>query len=284
MPGAKDYFLTFFNKEEVETLRKDIFTYCIIGYELCPSTKREHWHAGVKFKSTREFAVMKKKYPTCNIQEKAKFSTWDDIQNYCSKDGEYEEYGIKPKNGQGQRTDLVGLKNSLLNGNITCENIITETPRLYHQYGKTFDKLEDLAMQKKFRNFMTLGYWLWGATGAGKSHIAFKDFSPDTHYVLNLNDKGWWEGYKQQNTVIMNEFRGQITYGDLLDLADKWPKSVPRRGRTPLPFISKRIIITSSLPPEDVYLNLSLKDSLDQLKRRFKIIEVRSGQEVILDS
>lgn len=284
MPGGKNYFLTFFSKPEVEDLKTDCFTYLILGHELCPTTKREHWHAGIRYKSTREFKVMKKLYPTCNIQEKSQFSTWEQVIEYCKKDGDFEEFGIAPKNEQGARRDLKLIKDSILDGSLTVEDLITTRPDIYHQYGRTVDKIEDLAMSKKFRTKMTEGFYLWGKTGAGKSHAAFKDYHPDTHYILNLNDKGWWEGYRQQDTVIINEFRGQIAYGELLDLLDKYPKSVPRRGRQPLPFTSKRIIITSSLPPDEVYHNLSINDSLEQLKRRIKIIEVRSGQEVILDS
>ena len=34
------------------------------------------------------------------------------------------------------------------------------------------------------------GLWLWGDTGAGKSHEAFVDYDPDTHYEVNADDKG----------------------------------------------------------------------------------------------
>lgn len=184
------------------------------------------------------------------------------------------EYGIKPYNTQGQRTDLVQMKNSILAGEQTSEDILVAMPGLFHQYGRTIEKLEDIAMRGRFRNEMTLCDWIVGDTGKGKSHRAFKDFHPTTHYVLPLQDKGWWDGYRQQEVVIINEFRGQIPYSELLDLIDKWPKSVPRRGREPLPFTSKKIIITSSLEPNEVYHNLSINDSLTQLYRRINIIRV----------
>ena len=76
------------------------------------------------------------------------------------------------------------------------------------------------------------------------------------------------EGYRQQDIVIINEFRGQIPYSELLDLIDKWPKTVKRRNREPVPFTSKHVIITSSLHPKDVYKNLSQTDKMDQLYRR----------------
>ena len=82
------------------------------------------------------------------------------------------------------------------------------------------------------------------------------------------------DGYQQQETMIINEFRGEITYKRLLELVDKWPVYLRRRGREPMPFLSKRVIVTSKLHPRDVYKNLSENDTMDQLYRRFKIYEV----------
>ena len=95
-------------------------------------------------------------------------------------------------------------------------------------------------------------------------------YHPDTHYVWK-DDKGWQDGYSGQETVIVNDFRGSIPYGELLNLVDKWPHFVPRRGREPAPFLAKKFIVTSSLTPEQVYHNLAASDSLDQLSRRFKV-------------
>uniref|UniRef100_UPI004047B5D6 hypothetical protein n=1 Tax=Limnohabitans sp. TaxID=1907725 RepID=UPI004047B5D6 len=124
------------------------------------------------------------------------------------------------------------------------------------------------------RTEMTQGIWYWGKTGVGKSHKAYEGFDPCTHYVV-ANDGGWWDGYTGQETVIFNEFRGSVTFSELLDLCDKWPKTVKRRNREPAPFLAKTLIITSSMAPEDVYRNiLSNEESLDQLNRRFQVIHL----------
>ena len=41
-----------------------------------------------------------------------------------------------------------------------------------------------------------------------------------------------------------------------------------------MPFLSKKIIITSALRPEEVYHNLSQHDSINQLKRRIELVEL----------
>ena len=93
------------------------------------------------------------------------------------------------------------------------------------------------------------------------------------------DDNGWWDGYTGEDIVIINDYRGSLTYSFLLNLVDKWPMSVRRRCREPVPFLAKHVIITSSEPPWEVYNNLSANDSLDQLHRRFSVVYCPSVDE-----
>lgn len=174
---------------------------------------------------------------------------------------------------QGARTDLNEIKDEIMKGK-SVDDIALENPQLYHQYGRTLEKLEDLKCKNKFRTEMTEGIWIHGETGTGKSHLAFEDYNENTHYLWNNIDKGWWDGYNGQETVILNDFRGEIPYGTLLQLIDRWPFNVPRRSRKPVPFLAKKIIITSSLPPDKIYKNRDAEDKIEQLLRRLKIIKL----------
>ena len=137
-----------------------------------------------------------------------------------------------------------------------------------------------MLLRKRFRTEMTQGIWYHGPTAVGKSHKAFEGFDPQTHYVWKLNEKsGWQDGYAGQETVIINDFRGEIPYNEMLQLVDKWPHSVPRRGREPAPFLAKTVIVTSSLSPAQVYHRRAEEDSLNQLLRRFDVIELRPNSD-----
>jgi len=141
-------------------------------------------------------------------------------------------------------------------------------------YGRTLSKIEDICMRKRYRTEMTTCTWYHGKTGVGKSHKAFEGFTPDTHYVWKTNDNGWQDGYQQQEIVIINDFRGEIKYNDMLNLIDKWAYTIPRRGREPMPFTSKHVIVTSSLPPDQVFTRRLEEDSLEQLIRRIDVVEL----------
>ena len=191
---------------------------------------------------------------------------------YCSKENRYHHFGTKPQ--QGKRYDLEMVRDEISSGSKTVEEICVSHPMLYHQYGRTLEKLEEINLRKKFRTWMTTCDWVYGKTGTGKSHYAFENYHPDTHFVYNPQDNGFWNGYSGQETVIINEFRGQIPYGELLDLIDKWPKTVKVKGKSPIPFLAKHIIITTPMKPSEVYSNLSFNDDLSQLLRRINLIQL----------
>lgn len=288
----RDYTYTDYNVEPVQFDEKQM-RYLCFAPEVCPTTGRHHWQSYVVWKSQKTLSACVKNLrqgrPT-PIWVRPSAGTSEDNKRYIF--GPYEDRKIgksKPRNdeacefgdipSQGARKDVEELKNQVLAGK-RVDDIAIENPWMFHQYGRTLSKIEDIALRKKFRTWMTTGTWLWGPTGAGKSHEAFTDFDPETCYVLPLNEwkgmgSGWCDGYVGQETVIINDFRGEIPYNELLQMVDKWPYSVRRRGREPMPFLAKRVIITCSLEPCDIYCKqVHKRDSLNQLLRRMDVRRV----------
>ena len=193
-----------------------------------------------------------------------------DNEAYCSKEGSYHKLGEEP--AQGTRGDIIENKEMIMEGKVTPDDICLTDPAHFHFYARTYDRIQAIVLRDKFRTEMTEGVWYWGGTGVGKSHKAFQDYHPSTHYIKDLTTQ-WWDGYKGQEIVILNEFRGQLKLCTLLELVDKWPCVVSWRNKESVPFLAKKLIVTSSMKPEDVYRNC-LSDNIDQLRRRFRIREV----------
>jgi len=253
-------------------------TYLKFAREIC-STDGEHYQGYVEFKNAKS---IKAAQAALGLSDKNKFfkrkGSPSQAADYCGEDGkdlwgETEEFGERRADpNPGERTDISHMKRAIDEGasELDCWELDFNTMSKYY---KGMGIYMDLKKRAVHRTDMTEGFWYHGDTGAGKSHKAFENFDPETHYVVPLDDK-WWDGYTGQETVIVNEFRGEIPYRRMLDLTDKWPTSVPRRGREPMPFTSKKIIVTSALPPEEVYCRQNEKtDSIDQLLRRFTVVK-----------
>lgn len=276
MSTARNVCFTLNNwkKAEVVAIKKWKYKYIVFAEEIGDSGT-PHIQGYVEWPSSKKFTVMKRLNPRIH---------WESRKGTAAQAADYIRDPKPPKikgvnlfedgdiSNQGERADLNKIKDEILAGK-RVDDITIENPIIYHQYGRTLNKIEDLVMRKKFRTEMTQGIWLWGATYVGKSHAAFENYHPDTHYNVP-KDGNWWDAYTQQETVIINDFRGEITYGEMLNLVDKWPHTVRRRNREPMPFTSKLVVVTSSLPPEEVYYNLAENDTLEQLLRRFVVTKM----------
>lgn len=265
---------TFFPKEDEKPVWDSTqMKYLCYGEEICPKTGKKHYQGCVYFYQPKLYKNAQKclKIGNSHIENIPRDDNRLKAVNYCKKDGKFEEFGQFPE--QGARTDLECVKDEIMNG-AKLNDIIVERPMLYHQYGRTLEKLKEIADRKKFRTWMTKGIWYYGKTGVGKSKKAFKDYNPETHYQKNLTHD-FWDGYDGQETVILNEFRGQIKFDELLDLTDMHVKGVKIKGKADVPFLAKTIIVTSSLHPDEIYRHsLSLNDKMEQFYRRFEIIEL----------
>lgn len=281
-----NFVLTDWNLNDEEAykiiMKKHNIRFIAYGKEVCPTTKKEHHQAFLYFNNER--ACSKKNLNSIGNWwgEKHCFiapmeGTFYDNVDYCSKDGKLTKIGDEPK--QGFRGDLKETIRCLTKGEITPYDILVENPQTFNLYKNSFTIAHNSFLKSKFRTEMTQGFWIWGGTGLGKSHMAFRNYHPTTHYRKDLNVI-WWDNYEQQDIVIFNEFRGQIKYSELLDIVDKWPKEVPIRNKPSIPFTSKVVVITSCSPPEDVYRNkLTDTDNIEQFNRRFKVINLKEKND-----
>lgn len=282
-PEKAEYINDEFYEEIIEEARGGL-RFLAYGEEVTPTTGKIHHQAFLYFFS--EKATSK---TNCIRMAKNLFGTgvawmdwmkggFQDNESYCSKESALKKFGTEPK--QGLRSDLVETVHAISVGDLSVHEIMMEDPSYYHQYKRTFMDVQAVANRKLFRDWMTEGIWLWGPSGTGKSEFAYKDFNPLTHYNKPLEDR-WWDGYTGQEIVILNEFRGNhMTLSNLLALVDRWPMSVQVRNREPVPFLAKKVIITSSMHPREIYESAILRgDSYKQIERRFDIIECVYDEE-----
>lgn len=107
----------------------------------------------------------------------------------------------------------------------------------------------------------------WGVTGSGKSHLAWESAGLSA-YGKDPRTK-WWCGYRGQEHVVLDEFRGDIAISHMLRWLDRYPVTVETKGGS-IPLVARQIWITSNLDPREWYPGLD-SGTVDALLRRLEI-------------
>lgn len=248
-------------------------TYMIVGRETCPTTGRSHWQGYLETKTRLTFAGLKAKpgWSAFHI-EKASASS-DSNREYCTKDcgDDWQEWGEPMK--AGQRSDLRALAASIATGTTSIADVLEENPHAYHVYGRTLDRVADQRILETTRGSWAPPNvrWFWGPTGTGKSRMAREAAAStgDEVYVWELDDNGWQDRYTGQKAVVIDDFRGGISFSALLRYLDGYEVNLRRRNRAPAPFLATNIWITSSVHPRDIFSHELVGDErFEQLERR----------------
>lgn len=104
----------------------------------------------------------------------------------------------------------------------------------------------------------------WGATGTGKSRRAWDEAGLDA-YPKDPRSK-FWDGYRGQENVVIDEFRGGIDISHMLRWFDRYPVIVEIKGCATV-LKATSIWVTSNLHPNDWYPDLDDETKLALLRR-----------------
>lgn len=120
-------------------------------------------------------------------------------------------------------------------------------------------------------------YVFWGRTGTGKSRRAWNEGTLQA-YPKDPRTK-FWDGYRGQDNVVIDEFRGGIDVAHLLRWLDRYPVVVEVKGSSVV-LTAKKIWITSNIPPDQWYPDLD-QETKNALLRRFTSVVHFDGLEPI---
>ena len=110
-------------------------------------------------------------------------------------------------------------------------------------------------------------YVFCGKTGTGKSRRAWLEAGVDA-YPKDPRTK-FWDGYRDQKHVVIDEFRGAIDISHILRWLDRYPVLVEIKGSA-TSLVAEKIWITSNLHPRDWFKDLD-SETQDALLRRLQI-------------
>lgn len=247
--------------------------YYIVGREVCPSTGRVHYQGFVYFENARRFGSVRAALGDCHI-ERARGSVDDNIA-YCSKDGEFREFGTRPVSNdckgskEQQRWSLA--KQSALEGkweDVPADIFIKHYGNIRRIHADFFvGGLVDLPN--------TCGVWVYGKSGFGKSTMVreiCKEFYP------KMCNK-WWDAYDDEDNVIMDDMdKRHIMLGHHLKIwSDRYVFIAEVKGRSRR-MRPKKFIVTSQYSINDIF---GIEpETQEALRRRFYEFEIEAKYQV----
>jgi len=162
----------------------------------------------------------------------------------------------------GARTDLAAFADDIRDQGVVAAAL--QTPTYYLKYAGNAHKLEALYVSAKLDAMASAGGvtkrvdWVYGSAGLGKSRMWRWLFEGmEVYLVTEPTKRGgeqWFDGYKGQQILIIDDCLGNIPPQVLLHLAD--PYSGPMRQAVKGNFVNvfaKRIFITSNLTVEEAF-------------------------------
>lgn len=211
--------------------------YVIVGKEICPTTGRPHLQGFIYFSVQRTCKGVLRDLPAGVHLEPAKAAA---IQNtdYCSKEGDYEERGVRPR--QGKRNDLGEAVNVMLSRGMDAA--VAEHPTQYARYFRGLQFVESVLRPPPPRNKKSHVFVVCGEHGINKTRTVIE--LSDGDYFMKPRGE-WWQNYKQQKWVLIDDFTGWMHYDEILRLCDRYKMQVPIKGGY-LEFNSDVIVITSN--------------------------------------
>lgn len=220
-----------------------------------------HWQLFAAFKSKARMAAVKRLFgQSCH----AELSRSSAAESYVWKDdtaiaNTRFELGEKPLN-RNSAADWDKIRDSAIAGRLVD---IPADVYVRHYGNLRRIAADNLAPAPIERTVVTY----WGSTGTGKSRRAWDEAGWDA-YPKDPRTK-FWDGYRGQDSVVIDEFRGDVAIGHLLRWFDRYPVNVEIKGSA-VPLIATKIWITSNLSPQQWYPDLD-DETLAALLRRMEV-------------
>jgi len=240
--------------------------YVIFGREVGQSGTR-HLQGYLEFKSRKSLNQVRKIVSRKGHYE-ARRGSKEEAADYCRKEEDYEEFGEAAESNRGARNDLEAIKARIDDGASDYE-IAEEYFSRWCVYRRSFQAYRALKFPPRLRVDLRV-YVLWGDPGTGKTRLA--------HYLAGGKiwtscspDLQWFDGYRGESVVLLDDYRGDGSAAFLLRLLDIYALQVPVKGGF-VAWNPTTIFITSNMRPSEWH-----PDITDALRRRLHdVIHFRS--------
>lgn len=228
---------------------------------------RGTYAAGMHFEATRGNKEQAEDY----INKRGKFEEKSEQILYLCRAGEI-------KAAQGKRSDLEEIAAMLDEGKTPAE--IMSADFSYRRYERMIRsayfarRKQDTPVKREVQV-----HYLVGESGSGKSYTYVTlcaERGEDSVYFFSDYEGGGWDAYQGQAKLFLDEYKGQFSFGLLLQLLDGYKIQVHARYSN-IYALWDEVFITSVFPPEELYKKMVEesargRDKQQQLLRRISDI------------
>ena len=232
-----------------------------------------HYQGYVEFKQAMRMSTVKTLIsPTLSAYLDRRRGNRDQAKEYASKDdtrveGPWEAgvWNTRP----GRRTDIDAVMQTLGESRSLRQTAIAH-PNEWLKFHRGLESWYSMTQPSRPIAPIEL-ILLYGKTGTGKTKRAFEQYQD---LFRKAPDTRWFDGYTDQQTLLLDDFGGKVskvslTY--LLQLLDIYPMDVEVKGGY-RPLLATRIIITTNIHPRLWYDYSRREEQYQALMRRFSAL------------
>ena len=191
---SRDWMLTIramdHTEDEVKALFEKIGVGAVFQREIGGKTEYEHFQCFLQVKSPMRFSTLK---------------------NHM-------------KDKQGQRSDLIGLREQILDGMSVQEVLLGDSEAKAAHCTRWLGELEEAYVRKelggKLRDIDA--HYLYGAPGVGKTRYVYDHYSIEDIYRVT-NYKHPFDEYDRHKVLVLDEYDSQLPWEQLLNYLDRYP-------------------------------------------------------------
>lgn len=244
-----------------------------------------HWQLFVQLKRKQRFPAVQKLVGDDTAHCEVRKGTPEEARDYCRKDDTYIP-GTRFELGQLRhlKSNHMDALKDAIDAGMSIADIADQHFGAWSRSMGAVDRLLQMRAQRQRLTWtMPRVHVYVGDTGTGKSRAAFE--LVDTAFggiCYRKPDGPWWDGYSDQDCVVLDDFDGGVPLGQLLQLLDGLGHGIllPVKG-SHLQCKAKTFIFTSNKLPQEWYPHASdrQKDALRRRITNLKMFDMGGGQQ-----
>jgi len=249
------------------------YDYLVYGREVGESGT-PHLQGYIAFKERQRLSKIARWVPRAHWEPM--ISTPEEASAYCKKDGDFSEEGVLPNGERGAGVIRDRYKDALEAAK--SGSIDDIPPGLLLRHWRVIHEIQRYYAPRQAELDGPCGVWIYGPSGAGKTHKAIHDYPGAYRKTFNK----YWCNYSGEETVILDDVSPNHA-GWLSDFlkhwSDKWAFPAEfKMGAFRQPIRPKTFVVTSQYRIKDIWPGE--KEIQDALTRRFKVVHLPFRQVV----